>query len=80
MSPAISAEHALPMINRLFVSALLSLAEMGRTEQACRLAAQGCVALRQCQAREAERLNAVLHSLTRNSANPSPNETGVTHG
>ena len=68
MNAAISTEHALPMINRLFISALLALAETGKTEQACRLAAQGYSALRQCQTREAKRLDALLHSLTQHSS------------
>ncbi len=79
MSPAISPEHALPMINRLFINALLALADAGKAEQACRLAAQGYSALRQCQTREAERLNALLHSLTRPPSVASLSETGVTH-
>ncbi|MGH7155439.1 MAG: hypothetical protein ACREF3_16045, partial [Acetobacteraceae bacterium] len=69
-----STEHALPIINRLFISALLSLAETGKAEQACRLAAQGYTALRQCQTREAERLNAVLHSLTRHPSILDPTQ------
>ncbi len=77
MSPAVSPEHALPMINRLFIHALLTLAEAGKAEQACRLAAQGHSALRRCHAREAERLNGVLHSLTRHPSVASLGETGA---
>jgi hypothetical protein len=77
MSPAVSAEHALLMINRLFISALLAMAEAGEAEQACRLAAQGYSALRHCHPREAERLNGLLHRLTRDLPVPSPDEPGV---
>jgi hypothetical protein len=45
------------MMDRLFIKALLALAEAGKAEQACRLAAQGYSTLRRCDAREAERLN-----------------------
>jgi hypothetical protein len=77
MKAAVSAEHALPMINRLFIRALLALAQAGKAEQARRLGAQGYAALRHCHTREAERLNAVLHSLTRHRSLVSPGETGV---
>ncbi len=77
MSPAVSSEHALPMLNRLFISALIALAEAGKAEQACRLAAQGYPALRRCHPREAERLNAVMHSLTRHLSIASRAETGA---
>lgn len=62
--PELSAP-ALADINRLLVIALQGLAEAGRAEDACRLAAKGWSALRGRNEREAERLNAVLHSLTR---------------
>ena len=77
MSPALSPEHALPMINRLFINALLALAEASKAEQACRLAAQGYAALRHCHTREAERLNGVLHSLTHHPSVASLSETGT---
>ncbi len=77
MSPAVSPEHALPMINRLFIHALLALAEGGKAEQASRLAAQGYIALRHCHTHEAERLNNLLHSLTRHPSASSSIETGA---
>ena len=77
MNAAISPEDALPMINRLFINALLALEEAGKAEQACRLAAQGYSVLRQCQTREAERLNVLLHSLTRHASAASLSETGA---
>ncbi len=77
MSPAVSSEHALPMINRLFINALVALAEAGKPGQACRLAAQGYSALRRCRPREAERLNAAMHNLTRHPSIGSLAETGA---
>jgi hypothetical protein len=65
------------MINRLFVNALLALAEAGEAEQACRLAAHGYSALRHCHTREAERLNGLLHRLTRDLSVSSLGETGA---
>ncbi len=77
MSPAVSSEHALPMLNRLFISALVALAAADNVEQACRLAAQGYSALRRCHPREAERLNAVMHNLSRHPSIASLAETGA---
>ncbi len=77
MSPAVSPEHALPMINRLFIHALLALAEGGKAEQACRLAAQGYIALRHCHTHKAERLNNLLHSLTRHPSIHALSDTGA---
>jgi hypothetical protein len=62
-------------LNRLFITALLRLGDVGETDAACRLAAQGWSLLRHKQPREAERLNGVLHNLTspkRNSRKESP--------
>lgn len=73
-------EQALASLNRLFVTALLALAQAGRAEEACRLAAKGWSALRDHNPREAERLNAALHGLTRSSARVSLKETGDVHG
>lgn len=58
---------ALAKLNRLFVQALLQIGKHGDADDidaACRLAAQGWSLLRHDQAREAERLNGVMHSLT----------------
>lgn len=79
MSPALSPEHALPMINRLLINALLALARAGDAEQACRLAGQGYSTLRRCHPSEAARLDALLHGLTRRSATDSSTQQGVTH-
>ena len=52
-------------LNRLLVLALLALARAGATDEACRIAARGWSLLRHHHAREAERLTATLHTLTR---------------
>ncbi|HET9107795.1 MAG TPA: DUF2249 domain-containing protein [Steroidobacteraceae bacterium] len=64
-----AAEQDAPLstINRLFMRAILALAASGEPQRhaACELAAAARSALRHAQPREAERFNAVLHSLTR---------------
>ena len=64
-----AAEQDAPLstINRLFMRAILALAATGEPQRhaACELAAAAWSALRHAQPREAERFNAVLHSLTR---------------
>ena len=65
MSTTTTPDTEVAAINRLFVAALMALAQAGETEQACRLAARGWSALRHVNHREAERLNAALHGLTR---------------
>ncbi len=62
---AAPAADPLAALSRLFVCALIALGDAGRTEEACQLAAAGWSALRKMRPREAERLNGVLHSLTR---------------
>jgi len=57
--------NKLATLNRLFMQALLALGDTGELEQACRLAAAGWTTLRRQHPREAERLNGVLHALTR---------------
>lgn len=52
-------------LNRLLVRALLELGNSGRDDNACRIAGEGWSLLRHTEPREAERLNGVLHSLTR---------------
>jgi uncharacterized protein (DUF2249 family) len=64
VSATATPDTELTAINRLFVAALVALAQAGEAEQACRLAARGWSALRHVNDREAERLNAALHSLT----------------
>jgi len=70
----------LPAINRLFIAALIALAEAGEAENACRIAAQGWSVLRHNDAREAERLSTALHRLTRNLSIASHDRTGATSG
>lgn len=60
-----AAADPLAALNRIFVCALIALGDAGQTEEACQLAAAGWSALRRTRPREAERLNGVLHSLTR---------------
>jgi len=52
-------------LNRLLVRALLELGNSGMDDTACRIAGEGWSLLRHTEPREAERLNGVLHSLTR---------------
>ena len=65
-------------LNRLLVLALLALARAGSADDACRIAARAWSLLRHHNAREAERLTAVLHTLTREVRfePPSQGETG----
>lgn len=66
-----AAEEIRPL-NCLLVQALLALARAGEAEQASRIAAQGWSLLRHRDPREAERLSAALHTLTRGLRVPSP--------
>ena len=52
-------------LNRLFLRALRALGDAGQTELACHLAAEGWSQLRPRHADDAEKLNGVLHYLTR---------------
>jgi len=52
-------------LNRLFIRSVLELGNAGLNDMACRLAGEGWALLRHDNSREAERLNGVLHSLTR---------------
>ncbi len=65
-------------LNRLLVLALLALARAGAADEACRIAARGWSLLRHQHPREAERLTAVLHTLTREVRfkPPKQGETG----
>ena len=80
MSAALPPAQPLAEINRLFVTALLTLAQAGRADEACRLAARGWSTLRRCDEREAERLSAALHSLARHPSVASFDDKGVAHG
>ena len=55
-------------LTRLLVLALLALARAGAADEACRIAARGWFLLRHQHPREAERLTALLHTLTRQGA------------
>ena len=58
-------EELLPALNRRFIRALLALGDAGQIDAACRLAASAWSVLHHRQPREAERLNGVLHALTK---------------
>lgn len=58
----------IPELNRLFILALKHLGETGETDAACRLAAKGWSLLRSEHPQDAQRLNGVLHYLTRPDA------------
>jgi hypothetical protein len=63
-------------LNRLLIRSVKALGDAGQTDLACRIAAEAWAALRNEQPDEAERLNGVLHYLTR----PRPGTTkGDTH-
>lgn len=57
-------------LNQLFVTALLALARGRDAELACRLAADAWSTIRHVDEREAERLTAVLHTLSRAASTP----------
>lgn len=59
-------------LNRLLVRALLELGSQGMNDTACRIAGEGWALLRHADLREAERLNGVLHSITRSRCHPKP--------
>lgn len=77
MNAATEEDTALAALNRLFVNSLLALGARTGTEHdhACRLAAAGWSTLRHTHPREAERLNGLLHSLTR-STHPATADKG----
>jgi hypothetical protein len=66
-------------LNRLLVTALLALADAGRAEEACRIAARGWSRLRRRHPREAERLTAALHTLARQGTSVPPTQGERTH-
>lgn len=51
-------------LSRILVRSLRELGERGGTEQACELAAEAWSLLRDSHAKEAERMNGLLHQLT----------------
>lgn len=59
------ADQALAALSRLFDRAVRLLGDSGRTDEACRLAAEGWSLLRHVAPAEADRFNATLHWLTR---------------
>jgi uncharacterized protein (DUF2249 family) len=63
-------DDLLVALNRLFIRSVLELGNAGLNDVACRLAGEGWALLRHDNSREAERLNGVLHSLTRSHCNP----------
>ena len=76
----IVADEALSLLNRQFVQALLALGQAGQADAACRLAASGWSALRHQYPREAERLNGVMHALSRTTHPVTHVATGDTNG
>ena len=79
MTSPTPAEEDFAGLNQLLVEALLALAGAAAGEQACRLAARCWSLLRHRHAREAERLTAVLHALTR-SGNPTQEQGDAVMG
>jgi uncharacterized protein (DUF2249 family) len=53
------------LMNRLLIQAVRALANEGQTDLACRIAAAAWAALHDVRPKEAEKLNGVLHYLTR---------------
>lgn len=66
-------------LTRLLVLALLALARAGAADEACRIAARGWFLLRHQHPREAERLTAALHTLTREVKFDPPNQGEIGH-
>ncbi|MGC8477829.1 MAG: hypothetical protein ACP5NP_15875 [Acetobacteraceae bacterium] len=64
-------------LTRLLVLALLALARAGAADEACHIAARGWSLLRHQHPREAERLTAALHTLTREVRFYPPNQGEV---
>ncbi len=65
----------LASLNRLFIRSVLELGNAGLNDIACRLAGEGWALLRHDHSREAERLNGVLHSLTRSHCQSATSRT-----
>ena len=75
-----SAEDEVAGLNRLLIVALVALARAGPADEACRIAARAWSLLRHNNAREAERLTAALHSLTRYVGSDPLNNGDTDHG
>ncbi len=73
-------EDQVGSLNRLLVVALLALARAGGAGEACRIAARAWSLLRHSSTREAERLTAVLHSLSGQGASVPSNQGDTDHG
>lgn len=73
------ANDVLVALNRLFIRSVLELGNAGLNDTACRLAGEGWALLRHDNSREAERLNGVLHSLTRSHCQPATTRTEEIH-
>ncbi len=59
----------------LLLDALQKLADAGQVDVACRIAGKACVVLRQSDAKNERRFNALLHRLTRRLEPIERNET-----
>lgn len=57
-------------LNRLLIRAVKALGDAGEPDLACRIAAEAWATLRKESLDEAERLNGVLHYLTRPNSTP----------
>ena len=68
-------KDVLASLNRLFIRSVLELGNAGLNDMACRLAGEGWALLRHDNSREAERLNGVLHSLTRSHCQSTTTQT-----
>jgi hypothetical protein len=68
-------DDGLIALNRLFIRSLRELGNAGFNDIACRLAGEGWALLRHDHSREAERLNGVLHFLTRSHCQPAAGRT-----
>ncbi len=71
-------DNTLVALNRLFIRSLRELGNAGLDDLACRLAGEGWALLRRDNSREAERLNGVLHFLTRSRCQPTASRTEET--
>ena len=72
--------ETLKELNRILASSLRELGALGENEKACELAAQAWSILREVDAKEAERMNGVLHQLTStrcSSSKPAEEERGT---
>ncbi len=68
-------DDVLTALNRLFIRSLRELGNAGLDDIACRLAGEGWALMRHDHSREAERLNGVLHFLTRSRCESAVSRT-----